>query len=94
MPYISEDLRKQCDDTTWEGPLPPDPGQLNYRISKLIDRYFGGRLNYIYINDVIGVLECCKQEVYRRIASKYEDEKIKSNGDVFLTSRYSPNENS
>jgi len=37
---------------------------------------------YQTYNDVIGVLECIKQELYRRFVSKYEDLKIKQNGDI------------
>jgi hypothetical protein len=39
-------------------------------------------LRYHRLNGLIGALECCKQEVYRRLASPYEDEKIKENNDV------------
>jgi hypothetical protein len=40
-------------------------------------------LSYKSINDVIGVLECVKQEFYRRIAVPYEDKKIEQNGDIY-----------
>ena len=40
-------------------------------------------ISYRNINELIGVLECAKLELYRRVASPYEDEKIQSNGDVF-----------
>jgi hypothetical protein len=39
--------------------------------------------NYALLNELIGVLECAKLELYRRVASPYEDEKIQSNGDVY-----------
>jgi hypothetical protein len=53
-------------------------------ISSLLDEYLteNGR-NYANINEVIGVLECAKLEIYRRVAAPYEDEKIDQNGDVF-----------
>jgi len=31
----------------------------------------------------VGVLECAKLELYRRIAAPYEDEKIVETGDVY-----------
>jgi hypothetical protein len=40
-------------------------------------------MSYQNINELIGVLECAKLELYRRVASPYEDEKIQSNGDVY-----------
>ena len=53
-------------------------------ISSLIDEYLHeyGK-NYTNINEVIGVLECAKLELYRRVAAPYEDEKIEQNGDVY-----------
>ena len=39
--------------------------------------------NYVKLNELIGVLECAKLELYRRVASPYEDEKVESNGDVY-----------
>jgi hypothetical protein len=39
--------------------------------------------NYKHINEIIGVLECAKQEFYRRVAAPYEDTKIQENGDVY-----------
>lgn len=60
------------------------PGELNYVITKLIDQYLKEEgLRYANINEVIGVLECAKLELYRRIAGPYEDKKIISNGDVY-----------
>lgn len=34
-------------------------------------------------SEIIGALECCKLELYRRIAAPYEDIKIGENGDVY-----------
>ena len=39
-------------------------------------------LRYFYLNRAMGVLECIKQEFYRRVAAPYEDIKIVENGDV------------
>ena len=43
----------------------------------------GSRVEYARINELIGVLECAKLELYRRIAVPYEDTKIAENGDVY-----------
>lgn len=60
------------------------PGDINFAISKLIHYiYTFGGTNYASINEAIGVLECAKMELYRRVAAPYEDKKIKENGDVF-----------
>jgi hypothetical protein len=85
MPYVREKIKKMLD----QKPSALSPGELNYLITSLCLRYLrhpancGGRYNYRRINDVVGVLECAKQEFYRRIAVPYEDDKIKENGDVY-----------
>jgi hypothetical protein len=58
-------------------------GDLNYLISTLLDDYIGPTISYAKINDVIGVLECAKMELYRRLAVDYENEKAHLNGDVY-----------
>ena len=62
------------------------PGTLNYIITRLCDywcRDWQGESNYAKYNTVIGVLECVKQELYRRQIAPYEDEKCEENGDVY-----------
>lgn len=79
MPYIKQMERLGCPDfcTT-------NPGVLNYVISSLIDNYLSeAGVSYSNINEVIGVLECVKLELYRRIAAPYEDKKKEENGDVY-----------
>jgi hypothetical protein len=41
-----------------------------------------GRTNYQGFNDVIGILSCIQQEIYRRKIADYENEKIFLNGDI------------
>ena len=81
MPYIPKDRRHAID----AGEAPKNAGELNYLISKTVDTYLGQKeqLRYTFLNEVIGVLECAKLEVYRRIVSPYEDNKIKESGDVY-----------
>jgi hypothetical protein len=40
-------------------------------------------LSYQTLNDVLGALEGCKLELYRRQVAPYEDKKIQANGDVY-----------
>ena len=80
MPYIKprDRLRIAADAT------PISAGDLNYMITGLITEYLGRKeLNYQKINECIGVLECAKLELYRRIAAPYEDQKLQENGDVY-----------
>ena len=61
-------------------------GKLNYVVSSIINGILKERgKNYHELNKMIGVVECVKQELYRRLAAPYEDKKIEENGDVFDT---------
>lgn len=79
MPYIKQSERSNR-------PLVHNQqaGNLNYTLSQEVDRYlWENGLSYATLNNVVGVLECLKLEVYRRIAAPYEDKKLEENGDVF-----------
>lgn len=81
MPYIQLEDR---DRVLSQGPT--TPGELNYAFTMLALLYIEnnvGKVNYLVINDIIGALEGCKLEFYRRVASPYEDIKIEQNGDVY-----------
>lgn len=81
MPYISTERRA---DLSYHGSIPRTPGELNYSITNLIGWYMrAGKVDYAKINEVIGVLECAKLELYRRVAAPYEDKKMEENGDVY-----------
>jgi hypothetical protein len=86
MPYIEQKERELIVDK-YEVVDPvfiSNPGQLNYALTILVRGYIRNKgLNYQTINDILGALEGCKLETYRRVASPYEDEKRKLNGDVF-----------
>jgi len=62
---------------------PCKPGTLNYIITRMVVWYLGENPNYEKYNSAIGVLECAKQELYRRQIAPYEDEKCEQNGDVY-----------
>lgn len=82
MPYIEEKRRKQIRD----GDTIDTAGELNFVFTEKIVEYLTDHgTSYQTINDIIGVLENCKLELYRRVIAPYEDEKIKKNGDVYET---------
>jgi hypothetical protein len=54
-------------------------GNLNYTITKLLFTLYP-KPNYQRFNDIIGALECCKLELYRKKVSPYEDLKEQENG--------------
>jgi hypothetical protein len=58
-------------------------GNFNYIISSLIHRVYGPNYRYRQVNDIVGMLECVKQEFYREVAAPYEDQKAKENGAVY-----------
>ena len=80
MPYITQEQRERLD-------IPArqinNAGELNYCLTNIVLEFLGENPRYQNYNDVIGVLECMKQEIYRRKIVPYEDLKIKENGDVF-----------
>lgn len=57
-------------------------GELNYVISSIIWRLFDAKPSYSRSNDLVGCLECVKQEFVRRKLNPYEDKKIASEGDL------------
>jgi len=80
MPYIIKERRP---DLTHSG-IPLNVGELNFCITRRIVQYIDFKgLSYQTINDVIGVLECAKQELYDRKARDYENLKMAENGDVY-----------
>ena len=85
MPYIKKNRRRELSaPSNLTMGVAQDVGELNYQITCLVDNFISRkRLKYSEINSVIGVLECAKMELYRRIAAPYEDEKCKENGDVY-----------
>jgi broad-specificity NMP kinase len=82
MPYIHPRYRVLLESE--HNQKPQDCGELNYAITRLVNDYIIHHgLKYGSINEIIGVLECAKLELYRRIAAPYEDTKIVENGDVY-----------
>lgn len=97
MPYITQDRRNVFDPyikvlaaALIESALTPSDGtrsdgDLNYVITRLITDVLrlSAAPNYHAFNTAIGILECVKQEMYRRQIGPYEDEKIILNGDLW-----------
>lgn len=82
MPYIDQEQRYALDN----GGLPKQIGELNYVVTRACDAFLMRTgVSYTNINQVIGVLECAKMELYRRIAAPYEDRKARDNGEVYVT---------
>jgi hypothetical protein len=81
MPYIKDYQRKELA----QSPIcPRNAGELNYMLTMSFQMYLEEHgESYQTYNDIFGVIECCKQELYRRKVAKYEDKKIKENGDVY-----------
>ncbi len=87
MPYIEPKERKTIDPA-----LKPalkvlkkaEIGDLNYIITRFLWQYLQEKgINYASLNSAIGVLECAKLELYRRIIAPFEDKKKKANGEVY-----------
>jgi hypothetical protein len=88
MPYIHEDARQNLHDHYLSslGEACYTPGELNYVITTICDSYLGANIiSYTRCNEIIGALECAKQEFYRRLVASYEDKKMLENGDVYRT---------
>lgn len=83
MPYIKQDARDELESDSFAR-SPENAGELNFIMTQLCIDYYrehGGR--YQQINDILGALEGCKLEFYRRVAAPYEDKKKEENGDVY-----------
>lgn len=87
MPYINKDRRWDFNSQVFElARKISSCGELNYVLTDIALAYLQmqkGPLSYKKINEVVGVMECAKQEFYRRMAVPYENEKIEENGDVY-----------
>lgn len=89
MPYINQVMRAALSLTL--NPLYESirrnpkigAGDLNYIVTKLVLAWLGKEPKYADYNAAIGVLECAKQELYRRAVVPYEQDKQAENGDVY-----------
>lgn len=86
MPYLTEADQIRLDPMFGDATFgyAETPGELNYQLTQFCIKYIekmGSK--YRHYNDVIGALESCKLEFYRRMVAPYEDTKILENGDVY-----------
>lgn len=85
MPYIDPDKRARLDFDAMRGRIRPnDVGELNFVLTSICCNYLHDEgKTYEVLNEIIGVLECVKQEFYRRVVVPYEANKKELNGDVY-----------
>ena len=88
MPYINQDDRDHYEEAInllanrlrqrgWV------VGDMNYVFTMILKRALASKgKSYAMFNALVGVLECVKQEFYRRDVVDYETEKIKQHGDI------------
>ena len=87
MPYIPTQDRSDIDEalldfgSEW---VPNNAGELNWLVTTFIDNYLSANgIRYSYLNDMMGALECCKLELYRKIGAPYEEIKEEENGRAY-----------
>ena len=88
MPYIKREDRPRYERLIQQvvgefADLQPEnlDGHLNYFITRLLVALY--RPSYFNYNRVQGLLECIKQEFYRRRVAPYENKKMEQHGDVY-----------
>ena len=87
MPYIPITRRGKIDLIVGElSEEARNDGELNYAITSLLIKHFAstdGIYSYSICERIVGLLECIKLEIYRRLVAPLEDRKKEENGDVF-----------
>ena len=82
MPYIAKESRCYL-NLVIKNFTVNTPGILNYIITRICHVYIKNvGLKYSTLNEVIGVLECAKQELIRQVVNPYEDKKKAENGNI------------
>ncbi len=87
MPYIREENKQYFSELLQllQHHAIANPGELNFLFTEVVKQYMRTHTNnYQMFNDLVGALEGCKLELYRRRIALYEDGKMESNGDVYL----------
>lgn len=87
MPYISGNRRVQFETQLQELFELLDEensvGEYNYIITRFLHHYIHQNgCRYQHLNNIVGVIECAKQEFLRTVVGPYEDKKRKENGAV------------
>ncbi len=92
MPYIKEehreildpiinDLKRTIVNITLDDESVKLECLINYMILKMLSEMYTAK-NYDEINDVIGMLECCKLEYYRKVAAIVNDQSEYDYGEI------------
>jgi len=92
MPYITQNLREELiplidelalkiKEIHEKNPTQTRDGLLNYSVTEILNQVFPNA-RYTDFNEIIGFLECCKLEYYRKKIGPYEENKEKENGSV------------
>jgi hypothetical protein len=86
MPYIKQEDRPRFDDVAKViGERAECAGDLNYAITVILHTYLKKKgLKYANCNEIVGMMECCKAEFYRKVVGPYEETCIAKNGDVVV----------
>jgi len=83
MPYIKGKDRIKFEAVLEAMPHIKTAGELNYLLTMIAHLYIAqNKESYQAYNDIMGALEGCKLELYRREIASYEEIKIIHNGDV------------
>ena len=77
MPYIKQERRESAFYLDFSDVQPGDWAYMLFTYA--LNRIEPSFTNY---SQFIGELECAKMEIYRRIIAKYENQKIRENGDI------------
>lgn len=81
MPYLPDVDRRDALDS---GEAPQDGAELNYVISRHVDRFIESHgLSYHTLEEIDGCLGLAQHEFRRRVVKPYEDMKWMDNGEVF-----------
>lgn len=86
MPYVDPFVRKQFSFHRQQGhpAITRTGGELNYELTLVcLEHLHNNGERYETFNQIIGALEACKLEFYRRLVVPYEDKKKEENGDVY-----------
>jgi hypothetical protein len=91
VPYVKQVIREELDEPIselseailrlYKNEGRDRDGMLNYTITKMLLQTYPS-VSYKIYNEIIGLLECCKLEFYRKQVADYEDEKEAENGKV------------
>jgi len=87
LPYIKQENRDRFNNNDIDSELfngTVTAGDLNYIFTRIAHNYIigKGKESYQAYNDIIGALEGCKLELYRKKIAPYENKKINENGDI------------